>query len=113
MKSSPALRTDYAQVANYKLTPVAEEDLWRIYQWGFRRHGEVAADAYYSAFFDRFEQIAAQPLLYPPADGIRKGYRSSVCGVDTIYYRIQGECVEVMAIIGRQDHKSVFFKHKR
>ena len=52
-------------MANYKLTPVAEEGLWRICQWSFRRHGEVAADAYYSAFFDRFEQIAAQPLLYP------------------------------------------------
>lgn len=39
-------------------TPVAEEDLWRIYQWGFRRHGEAAANAYYAAFFDRFEQIA-------------------------------------------------------
>jgi toxin ParE1/3/4 len=26
-----------------------------------------------------------------------------VCGVDSIYYRIEGETVEIMAIIGRQD----------
>jgi toxin ParE1/3/4 len=105
MKSLLDSRTDYAQMANYKLTPDAVEDLWRIYQWGFRYHGEAAADQYYAAFFERFEQIAEQPLLYPPVDHLRKGYRSSVCGVDTIYYRIQGEIVEVMAIVGRQDHE--------
>ena len=90
-------------MANYKLTSEAEEDLWRIYHWGFSHHGEAAADEYYAAFFDRFEQIAEQPLLYPPAENIRQGYRRSVCGVDNIYYRINGKTVEVMAIIGQQD----------
>jgi toxin ParE1/3/4 len=41
--------------------------------------------------------------LYPAVDDIREGYRRSVCGVDSIYYRIEGETVEIMAIIGRQD----------
>lgn len=91
-------------MASYKLTPNAEEDLWRIYQWGFRHHGEAAADEYYAAFFKRFEQIAEQPLLYPRADYIRSGYRISVCGVDTIYYRIQSGVIEIMAILGRQNH---------
>ena len=51
-------------MGNYRLTPDAEDDLWRIYQWGFRKHGEAAADEYYFAFFDRFEQLAEQPYLY-------------------------------------------------
>ncbi len=57
---------------------------------------------YHAAFFDHFEQLAEQPLLYPVSD-IREGYRRSVCGVDSVYYRIEGETVEIMAIIGQQD----------
>ncbi len=57
-------------MGNYSLTPDAENDLWRIYQWGFRKHGEAAADKYYHAFFDRFEQIAKQPYLYQAVDDI-------------------------------------------
>jgi toxin ParE1/3/4 len=36
-------------------------------------------------------------------DDIRAGYRRSVCGIDSIYYRVQGDSVEIMAIIGQQD----------
>ncbi|GJL83072.1 MAG: hypothetical protein DHS20C01_27060 [marine bacterium B5-7] len=53
--------------------------------------------------FERFEQLAEKPLLYQAVDEYRKGYRRSVCGVDSIYYRIDGDTVEIMAIIGRQD----------
>ncbi len=35
--------------------------------------------------------------------GIRENYRRSVCGVDSIYYRIDESEVEIMAIIGRQE----------
>jgi toxin ParE1/3/4 len=90
-------------MANYKLTPDAENDLWRIYQWGFRKHGQSAADEYYHAFFDHFEMLAEQPLLYPAIEHIHKGYRRSVCGVDSIYYRIEGDTVEIMNILGQQD----------
>ena len=90
-------------MATYRLTENAKEDLRRIYRRGLREYGEAQADEYYNALFDRFEQIAEQPFLYPAVDDIREGYRRSVCGVDSIYYRIEGETVEVMAIIGRQD----------
>jgi toxin ParE1/3/4 len=90
-------------MGSYRLTPDAVDDLWRIYQWGFRKHGEAAADEYYFAFFDRFEQLAEQPYLYQAVDDIRKGYRQSVCGVDTIYYCVVGDTVEIMNILGRQD----------
>ena len=88
---------------SYRLTPDAEEDLWRIYQWGFREYGETAADEYYSAFFDRFEQLAEQPYLYQAVTHVREDYRASVCGVDTIYYRIVGDTVEIMNVLGRQN----------
>ena len=90
-------------MGHYRLSENAKEDLKRIYRRGLREYGEAQADKYYNAFFDRFEQIAEKPLLYQVFADIREGYRRSVCGVDSIYYRIAEETVEIMAIIGQQD----------
>ena len=73
-------------MGSYKLSENAKADLARIYRHGLREYGETQADNYYNAFFDRFEIIAEQPLLYQAIDDIREGYRRSVCGVDSIYY---------------------------
>ena len=90
----------------YRLTAEAKDDLRRIYRRGLQEYGEEQADKYFAAFVDRFETLAEQPFLYPAVDHIRKGYRRSVCGVDSIYYRIVDDTVEIMAIIGQQDVES-------
>lgn len=89
-------------MSNYKLSDTAELDLIRIYHWGFNRYGQPQADKYFAAFFDHFEQLAEQPLSHPVTD-VREGYRRSVCGADSVYYRVSNGIVEVMAIIGAQD----------
>ena len=90
-------------MANYRISQDAKADLGRIYRRGVREYGEAQADQYYQAFFDRFEQLAEQPFLYQAVEDIREGYRRSVCGVDSIYYRIDGGTVEIMSILGLQD----------
>lgn len=91
-------------MGTYKLSTNAKEDVKRIYLRGLRVFGENQADKYYNALFDRFEQIADQPFLYPLIDDVRKGYRRSVYKSDSIYYRVvNGNDVEIIAIIGRQD----------
>ena len=90
-------------MGSYKLSEGAENDLIRIHQYGVLKHGEAQADKYYFAFFDRFEKISDQPYLYQSVDHIRVGYRHSVCGVDTIYYRVEGNTIEIMNILGQQD----------
>ena len=90
-------------MANYRISEDAKADLKRIYRRGIQEYGEVQADLYYEEFFKRFEQLAERPYLYQAVDDIREGYRRSVCGVDSIYYRIDGDTVEIMSIIGRQD----------
>ena len=55
-------------MGSYKLADEAEADLIRIHQWGVRNHGEEQADRYFAAFFDHFEQLADQPLLYSVTD---------------------------------------------
>jgi len=90
-------------MAIYRISEDAKADLRRIYRRGIREYGEALADQYYDAFFDRFEELAEQPYLYQTVDEIREGYRRSVCGVDSIYYRVEGGIVEIMAILGQQD----------
>ena len=95
-------------MANYRLNEKAKADLRRIYLRGFEAFGEAQADRYFYAFFQRFEQIAENPNVYPTVDHIKNGYRRSVCGVDSIYYRMNDGVVEIMRTLGRQDVDSEF-----
>ncbi len=90
-------------MSKYKLSVVAKDDLIRIHHYGVNKFGVKQADKYFNAFFDSFELIAERPLSFESVDYIIPGYRRCVCGVDSIYFRISGELVEIMAIIGRQD----------
>jgi len=90
-------------MVSYKLTPDAEDDLYRIWLRGVHEYGEVRADKYYATLIERFEALAENPYLYQSVDNIRKGYRRSVCGVDNIYYRVSNDTVEIMSVLGQQD----------
>lgn len=81
----------------------AEEDLNRIWRRGVKDFGEAQADKYYHAFFIRFDELAHNPFLYPAVEELREGYRRSVCGVDSIYYQITHDGIEIMRILGQQD----------
>jgi toxin ParE1/3/4 len=94
-------------MANYKLTEAAKDDLRSIYKYGFTKFGEAQADLYYDALFNHFEQIAENPYLYQAVDHIRKGYRRSVCGTDSIFYRVVDDSVEIISILSRQDFGSL------
>lgn len=90
-------------MATYRLSPDAEDDLYFIWVYGAKRFGLGQADRYYQAFFHQFDIIAKDPFLFPSVDYIKKGYGRGVSGVDSIYYRINGDIIEIMAIVGRQD----------
>ena len=94
---------NYSMMGSYKLSQDAKEDLRRIYRHGIENWDVEQADKYYNALFDRFEKIARNPLMYQSVEHIRKGYRHSVCGVDTIYFLIEDGVVQIMNIIGSQD----------
>ena len=87
----------------YCLTEEAKEDLRRIYEYGYKEFGESLADEYFHSFFEAFIKIAESPLIYQSVDNIRLGYRSCPHRSDVIYYRINHDTIEIMAIIGGQD----------
>jgi toxin ParE1/3/4 len=87
----------------YKLSIVAKEDLIRIHHYGVKQFGMKQADRYFESFFVHFELIAKNPQLFESVDFIKPGYRRCVCGVDSIFYKMNDDVVEIMTIIGRQD----------
>ncbi|RED49019.1 type II toxin-antitoxin system RelE/ParE family toxin [Seonamhaeicola aphaedonensis] len=89
-------------MAKYRLTNEAKNDLIRIHHFGVEKFGMTQADKYFESFFEYFDIISERPFSFESVDYIKKGYRRCVCGVDSIYYRINDNIVEIMTIVGRQ-----------
>ncbi|MDR6301811.1 type II toxin-antitoxin system RelE/ParE family toxin [Mesonia maritima] len=94
-------------MANYRLSNLAKKDLIRIHQYGVQKFGVNQADKYFETFFEYFEIIAKQPYSFESVEFIKKGYRRCICGSDSIYYKINNDTVEIMAIIGSQDLNNI------
>ncbi|MBW8198444.1 type II toxin-antitoxin system RelE/ParE family toxin [Flagellimonas abyssi] len=94
-------------MAKYRLSNTAKEDLIRIHQYGVQRFGMAQADKYFETFFEYFQIIAEQPYSFESVDHIKKGYKRCVCGSDSIYYKLNNDLVEIIAIIGSQDLNNV------
>ena len=92
-------------MAEYRLSNAAREDLIRIHHFGVEKFGIIQADKYFDTFFDYFEIIAQRPFSFESVDYIKEGYRRCPCGSEAIYYRINDNMVEIMAIVGMQDLK--------
>ena len=88
---------------NYFLTREAKEDLLRIYEYGISRFGETQADKYFMMIHVCFDKISSNPFMFPQVLKYRYIDRFCVCGVDTIYFNIKGDEIEIITIIGRQD----------
>lgn len=95
-------------MAKYRLSHQAKDDLIRIHQFGVIKFGEKQADKYFDAFFKQFDIIAAYPQSFEAVDHIKPGYRRCVCGVDSIFFRVNADIVEIMTIVGRQDIDLIF-----
>jgi len=91
----------------YRLSNEAKEDLIRIQHYGIEKFGLTQADQYFDSLFDCFESICQRPFSFEAVDHIKKGYRRCVCGICSIYFKIEHGTVEIMAIIGRQDLKKI------
>ena len=94
-------------MADYRLSNEAKNDLIRIHQYRVVKFGVAQADKYFETFFEYSDMIAQRPYSFESMDYLKKGYRRCVCGVDSIFYRINGEVVDIMAIIGRQDMDNI------
>lgn len=92
---------------HYTLTWLADVDLERILDYGIEEYGLDNALAYYDKLTQRFSVLVEQPYLYQSVDHIRTGYRRSVFGIHSIYYRIESEEIIIIRILHNQDLESL------
>lgn len=92
-------------MADYRLSQEAREDLMAIAIYGDENFGVAQSDKYRDQLKLHFELLARQPELFSAVDYIRPGYRRSVCGKHSIYYQIENNGVEIIRVLGRQDHR--------
>ncbi len=90
-------------MASYRLSDKADEDLSRLYEYGILHYGQERADRYYNGLIERCEELAENPRLWQAVDHIRPGYRRSVYGRHSIYYRIDPDEIVIVRILGQQD----------
>ncbi len=95
-------------MGSYELTKAADEDFENIFDYGIDTFGLDQALKYLNGMKQRFGELAEQPRLYPAVDHIREGYRRSVYGSHSIYYRIEPKRVLIVRILGRQDSAKAF-----
>ena len=96
---------------NYDLSEQAKADLLRIYEYGIGQVGLDQADKYFEMLHDCFSKIAKNPFLFPAVSNIKSNYHRCVCGVDSIYYKIELNSVLITTIIGRQDFEIQYLVH--
>jgi len=94
-------------MAKYRLSNEAKDDLIRIHQYGIRKFGIAQADKYFDSFFEYFEIIEQRPFSFEAVNHLRNGYRRCVCGSDSIFFKINANEIEIMAIVGKQDLPSI------
>ena len=59
----------------YRLSPQAEEDLFKIFEYTYQHWGLEQAQSYIRNFDSMFEKIMQQPSIGLVCDDIRTGYR--------------------------------------
>ena len=94
-------------MTKYKLSNEAKDDLIRIHRYGVKKFGMTQADKYFDSFFQYLDIIAESPYSFESVEFIKEGYRRCVCGSDSIYYKVNDNLVEIMAIVGKQDLKNI------
>jgi len=94
-------------MAKYKLSNTAKEDLIRIHHYGVDKFGMLQADKHFDTFFEYFERIAERPFSFEAIDFIKTGYRRCISGSDSIYFKVNNDFVEIMAIVGKKDLNTI------
>ena len=82
----------------------AEEDIIRIFEYGFNRFGINQAEVYYGKLYKCFDKIASNPFMFPEVVKYKIAVRYCVCGIDNIFYKISNNKVEIITIVGRQNY---------
>ncbi len=92
-----------AKTGSYSLSQATDEDFENIFDYGIDTFGLEQAVVCQVGMKMRFEEMAANPMLYNAVDHIKKSCRRSVFGAHSIYCRVEKGGTEIIRILERQD----------
>ena len=86
-------------MAEYRLTPAAEQDLEAIWTYTARRWSVEQASHYTDIMTAAFAELARHPRTAPACDDIRPGYRRRSIERHMIYFRITHYGIAIVRIL--------------
>ena len=86
-------------MAEYRLTPAAEDDLESIWTYTARQWGMEQADRYIESVTSAFVDLATSPKTAPTCDHIRPGYRRLRVARHMIYFQLTDYGIAVVRIL--------------
>ncbi|WP_230312519.1 type II toxin-antitoxin system RelE/ParE family toxin [Paracoccus lichenicola] len=87
----------------YRLSPLAENDLERIWLYTLEHWSQAQADGYYRDLVAAFEALALGRKR-GRATTLRPGYLKYPCGAHVIYFRQGSDRLDIIRILhGKQD----------
>lgn len=78
-------------MAEYRLSPAAEQDLEDIWLYTFQQWGPDQAQRYVDALAASFADLSRFPKMAPVCDHVRAGYRRRSVERHMIYFRVLHE----------------------
>ncbi len=92
-------------MAKYRLSKAADDDVDRLFVFGFTRFGLKQAENYVDGLYKRLDDVTESPGRWPVVAHIRAGLRRCAYGSHSIYYRIDPDEIVIVRILGREDPK--------
>lgn len=86
-------------MAEYRLSPAAEQDLENIWLYTGRQWSLQQADRYIDMLSAAFAELASSPMIASPCDHIRPGYRRHNVERHVIYFRTVPYGIAVIRIL--------------
>ena len=86
------------------ISPLAQDDLRDIYQFGLHNWGQAGASRYLQALKERLWVLTEQPLIGVECPELLSGVRSIPVESHIVFYRVRHREVEIIRVLhGRQD----------
>ena len=90
----------------FKLTPVAYEDLKEISRYTQNKWEVKKRNLYITEINNRFEWLSKNPEIGKSREDIKKGYLSYPEGKHVIFYRVKINHIEILVIL----HQSIDYQ---
>ena len=91
-------REPWRDVARYRLTPRALNDLDAIADYSLDRWGPCQTEDYLRLMADRFQWLAENPSIGRPRDDVADGYRSFPEGKHVVFYVVMPEEIAIIGV---------------